>query len=357
MNDVKSIETLEAIDIIRCGGSLILTNYVEGKRNYALYVATQFATTKAMALINEYNTKGVKLALSSELYNNINADAENSAIQLSLKTAMQAYKEITLVETVNGGILIKYALEEASVDISRLASLYSSGVICELDEKSINDILSKGVKLFDIVKLREYRDNHDSITSKVSLQPITTLYGTFTVVGFHNDIDEQEIVAIIKGDIKNEKSVLTRIHSQCITGDVFSSLRCDCGDQLHSAMRAIDELGVGVVLYLFQEGRGIGLLNKIKAYNLQDKGLDTVEANIELGFADDLRDYSFAAQVLRKLGVTNIKLLSNNPRKFDGLADAGITIDERVSIECEIHDDNKKYMQTKKDKLGHTLNI
>ena len=213
------------------------------------------------------------------------------------------------------------------------------------------------LKILTIADLIEYRKLNDNLIEKVSQAILPTEYGTFIIEGYQNKADGKEAVAIIKGDVNGGNPPLVRVHSQCLTGDGFASLRCDCGNQLHTAMQMIESEGRGAILYMFQEGRGIGLLNKIKAYKLQDEGYDTVEANIKLGFLDDERDYSFGAQLLRKLGITKMRLLSNNPRKFTGLQEYGLEIVERIPIQCGIGGDNLKYMQTKKDKLGHILDI
>ncbi len=363
MTNIKSIETLEAIDIIRRGGVIALINNIDESDSCVLYVASQFIKPSIIDMMAKFTTNDIKLTVDSKLHDSKNhkfINDINILIKDSIKHSTQSkYSDVTKVSVADGGVLINFAINEASVDISRLAGLYPSGVVSEIEcDGGIEKLSSEfDIKVFDISKLREYRDVYDSILSETTLKPIVTNYGEFSVVGFHNNIDGQEAVAILKGNVHGKDKVLTRIHSQCITGDVFASMRCDCGEQLHTAMRKIHDEGIGMVIYLFQEGRGIGLLNKIKAYKLQDEGFDTVEANIHLGFVDDLRDYGFAGQVIRKLGVKNIKLLSNNPRKFDGLVSAGINIDSRVSIECGIHDENMKYMQTKKDKLGHKLNL
>ncbi|RJQ51498.1 MAG: bifunctional 3,4-dihydroxy-2-butanone-4-phosphate synthase/GTP cyclohydrolase II [Nitrospiraceae bacterium] len=265
-----------------------------------------------------------------------------------------------------GGVLQRAGQTEGSVDLSRLAGLYPAGVICEImnDDGTMARVpqLSKfarrhGLKMVTIKDLIQYRMRNECLVTRLATTKIPTTHGgEFTAIAFGNMVDDTVNIAMVKGDIKPDDEVLVRVHSECLTGDVFSSKRCDCGDQLHKAMAMIKKEGKGVILYMRQEGRGIGLANKLKAYALQDTGLDTVEANVKLGFKPDLRDYGIGAQILVNLGVRKMRLMTNNPKKLIGLEGYGLRIVERVQIETHPHEKNIKYLKAKKKKLGHLLN-
>ena len=213
------------------------------------------------------------------------------------------------------------------------------------------------LKIITIADLIEYRSKEEKLIKALNPVKLPSKYGNFTAIGYENLITGEEHVALVKGDVKGEEPVLVRVHSECLTGDVFGSLRCDCGEQIAKALMKIEEEGKGVLVYMRQEGRGIGLLNKLKAYALQDEGMDTIEANLALGFPEDLRDYGIGAQILRDLGVKNIKLMTNNPKKISGLSGYGIKIVDRVPIDMGCKKENLNYLKTKKDKMGHLIDI
>jgi 3,4-dihydroxy 2-butanone 4-phosphate synthase/GTP cyclohydrolase II len=264
-----------------------------------------------------------------------------------------------------GGVLQRAGQTEGSVDLARLAGLDPSGVICEImnDDGTMSRMPElmefakrHNMKIVTIRDLIKYRTRIESFVHRASVTKLPTDYGDFTVIAYSNDVDANVHLALLKGEVRKDDEVLVRVHSECLTGDVFGSKRCDCGEQLHKAMEQISREGQGVILYMRQEGRGIGLVNKLKAYELQDKGLDTVEANIKLGFKPDLRDYGIGAQILVDLGVRKMRLMTNNPKKIIGLEGYGLKVVERVPMEIKPHERNLIYLKTKKKKLGHMLN-
>lgn len=269
----------------------------------------------------------------------------------------------------DGGVLKRAGHTEAAVDLARLAGLRPAGVICEVmnDDGTmarLNDLIGfaerHGLKIVSIADLIRYRHRGDRLVERVSTVQLPTAHGTFVAHAYRFILDETGDhlhIALVKGDLDGEEPVLVRVHSECLTGDVFGSLRCDCGPQLHRAMKAIEAEGRGVLIYMRQEGRGIGLLPKLKAYELQEKGLDTVEANVALGFAPDLRDYGVGAQIMADLGLRHVRLLTNNPRKVIGLEGYGIDIVERVPIEIEANPFNERYLDTKREKMGHMIHL
>lgn len=263
-----------------------------------------------------------------------------------------------------GGVLVRNGHTEASLDLCRLAGLKEAAVICEItkDDGSMSrlpDLLAfaqkHDLKIASIADLQDYRKIHEPLIELGAKAGLPTCFGDFQILVFKNSLDDKEHLAIVKGNVKGKKDVLLRIHSECLTGDVFGSKRCDCGEQLHNALHRIEDQGEGVVIYMRQEGRGIGLTNKIKAYALQEEGLDTVEANEKLGFPADMREYHLAAQIIRYLGIESIRLMTNNPAKTHGLEDLGINISNREPIVIEANDVNKDYLHTKVVKMGHQL--
>ncbi|MBM7602023.1 3,4-dihydroxy 2-butanone 4-phosphate synthase/GTP cyclohydrolase II [Virgibacillus halotolerans] len=264
----------------------------------------------------------------------------------------------------SGGVLTRPGHTEASVDLAVLSGASPSGTICEIINEDgtmarvpdLQEIAKRfDLKIVTIEALIAYRKVHEKHIKREVETILPTEFGEFKMVGYSNDLDDKEHIALVKGDIDEEAPVLTRIHSECLTGDVFGSHRCDCGPQLHEALKKIEAAGSGVLVYMRQEGRGIGLLNKLRAYQLQDDGLDTVEANEQLGFAPDLREYDFSAQILKDLGVENVRLLTNNPEKMDALEAYGINVVSRIPIQIDSRQENDKYMKTKFSKMGHIL--
>jgi len=393
----------DAIKEIRAGRMVILVDDEDRENEGDLTMAAEAATPEAINFMAKYGRGLVCLSLTGEKLDSLDlplmVDNNTSQFQTGftisiearcgVTTGISAADRATTIRTAvaddakpsdlvrpghvfplrakEGGVIVRAGQTEGSVDLARLAGLKPAGVICEImdDDGTMARMpsLEKFSKEHDIgictiADLIEYRMRTESFVQRVVETVIPTSHaGKFNVFVYENDMEDLQNIALVKGEIDPEKPILVRVHSECLTGDIFGSLRCDCGDQLHRAMEMMDKEGAGVLLYIRQEGRGIGLVNKLKAYVLQDQGLDTVEANEKLGFKPDLRNYGIGAQVLVDLGVRKMKLITNNPKKMIGLQGYGLSIVEQVPIEIEPNEYNKCYLECKKLKMGHLLNI
>lgn len=391
----------EAIEDIRQGKMVILVDDEDRENEGDLTMAAELVTPEAINFMAKYGRGLICLTLTAEKCDQLglspmvrdNTSPFETAFTISIEaregvtTGISAADRSHTIKTAvadtstaadlvspghifplrarPGGVLVRTGQTEGSVDLARLAGLNPSGVICEImnDDGTMSRMPElrtfaeeHQIKICTVADLVAYRLKHEQLVRPVADAQLPSRFGgDWRIVAFENDIDHLDHLALIKGDVATDDPLLVRVHSECLTGDVLGSMRCDCGDQLHKAMEMIDQEGRGVILYMRQEGRGIGLVNKLKAYKLQDQGLDTVEANQRLGFKADMRDYGVGAQILAALGIKKIKLLTNNPRKLVGLQGYGIEITGRVAIEANPTCSNQRYLQVKRDKLGHML--
>ncbi len=390
----------EAIEEIKSGKMIILVDDEDRENEGDLVIAAQFVTKEAINFMAKYARGLICFPAEKEILDRLDLnlmvesqDPFRTAFTVSIDakygttTGISASDRALTIQTAirpdakpddfvkpghvfpliakKGGVLVRAGHTEASVDLAKMAGLIPAAVICEIMNEDgtmarTNQLIEfskqHNIKIATIADLIEYRMRTEKLIKREASAHLPTKYGDFEIIVYTNSIDNYEHVALVKGHIKPDEPVLVRVHSSCLTGDILGSLRCDCGDQLHTAMKMVEKEGKGVILYMQQEGRGIGLSNKIKAYKLQDEGYDTVEANEKLGFKADLRNYGIGAQMLVDIGVRKMRLMTNNPKKIVALRGYGLEVVERVPIEIEPNDVNKCYLSVKKTKMGHLLN-
>ena len=392
----------EAIEEIREGRMVVVVDDEDRENEGDLTIAAQFATPDAINFMATHARGLICLCLTEEradelalrpmtdhnetplgtaftvsvearegVTTGISAADRSRTIQVAIHPASTAHDlvqpgHVFPLRAKPGGVLERIGQTEAAVDLARLAGLNPSGVICEImnDDGTmarVDDLVPycerHGLKMITVADLVEYRRRHEKLVERGASVRLPTEFGEFTAVAFREKLNGKTHVALVKGDVDGAENVLVRVHSECLTGDVFHSLRCDCGEQLEQALAQIEAEGTGVLLYMAQEGRGIGLINKLRAYELQEQGMDTVEANLELGFAADQRDYGIGAQILVDLGIRSMRLLTNNPDKRAGLEGYGLSIDERIPLQTEPTVHNRDYLRTKAEKMGHLLDV
>jgi 3,4-dihydroxy 2-butanone 4-phosphate synthase/GTP cyclohydrolase II len=390
----------EAVEHIRTGRMVIVVDDEERENEGDLTIAAEKITPEAINFMARYGRGLICMPMTAERLDALEIPLMVSQNTAPLKTAFcvsieamhdvstgisAADRAMTVLAAINpktkpadlarpghmfplrardGGVMVRAGQTEAAVDLARIAGLYPAGVICEIMNEDgtmsrVPELTTfarrHGLPMITIADLIKYRMRTERLVKRVAEAELPTEEGAFRIFAFESEVDQMTHVALVRGDISDGKDVLVRVHSKCLTGDVFHSARCDCGPQLHTAMARIAAEGRGVLLYLNQEGRGIGLSNKIRAYALQDQGFDTVEANERLGFKADQRDYGIGAQILTDLGVKTMRLLTNNPRKFIGLQGYGLSVSEAVPLEIPAGEHTRRYLKTKKDKLGHRL--
>ncbi|MEK6228099.1 MAG: bifunctional 3,4-dihydroxy-2-butanone-4-phosphate synthase/GTP cyclohydrolase II [Actinomycetota bacterium] len=400
MSDPPFSTIEDALEDVRAGRMVVVCDAEDRENEGDLTLAAQFATPEAVNFMAKEGRGLICLALTPEKCDDLGLDlmaAKNeSPFQTAFTVSIEAREGISTgisahdrartiqvaidprsrpqdlvqpghifpLKAKEGGVLERTGQTEAAIDLARLAGLTPAGVICEVmnDDGTMARVpdlerycAQHDLKMITVSDLIAYRRRHDKLVERVVETALPTAFGEFDVVGFRTMVDDKHHVAMVKGHVDGEEDVLVRVHSECLTGDVFHSLRCDCGQQLEDALLRIEEEGCGVLLYLAQEGRGIGLLNKLKAYKLQEEGLDTVDANLQLGMPADLRDYGIGAQILVDLGLSSIRLLTNNPRKIVGLEGYGLRVTDQVPIEHPAGDHNRDYLRAKAQKLGHLL--
>jgi 3,4-dihydroxy 2-butanone 4-phosphate synthase/GTP cyclohydrolase II len=390
----------EAIEDIRQGKIVVVVDDPNRENEGDLTMAAQFVTPEAINFMAKEGRGLICLALTPERCDELGLDlmaaknesAFSTAFTISIEARSGVSTGISAADRARtiqvaidpqasprelvqpghvfplkakpGGVLERVGQTEAAVDLARLAGLNPSGVICEImnDDGTmarVSDLTGycqrHGLKMVTVADLVAYRRRHEKLVERVVATRLPTGFGDFSAVGYRSLVDNKHHVALVKGEVAGQDDVLVRVHSECLTGDVFHSLRCDCGEQLESALSMIEQEGSGVLLYLSQEGRGIGLLNKLRAYKLQEEGLDTVDANLRLGLPADLRDYGIGAQILVDLGLTTIRILTNNPKKISGLAGYGLSVTDQIPIQHLPNPHNEAYLRAKRDRLGHTL--